>query len=435
MQAIVQTTGRARSRAARLLRSVAPKASQPGHPMPSAQSSPRPFIRRLAVAASSLAGCLAAGLATGSSSSAQSEQLDAVRAQQDRVRSQLADQNAAVDTLIGQVSALREREDRVSAELAEQEAELATARSELADARAALAETNRRLEDALGDLRQLLVSIYRHGEPDVLTLLLDSDNFDDLAATSIYLERIQDYEAGVVNKVRELRTDARSYVADVEGSVERMEAARAAIAERQQALTASRASLEERESALQAAQDERRRQLAQLQGKERSLVRALSPPAPAPTPAAWRGGQCAADRRRCPSQRIVGDDQLRRHGDGPRRRAAGRQGHDRRRQRDLGHAVPVGRRSRLVRVERLRLLRVGQLRAAWRRFPLHAARFDRLHDLGEGGAGQWITVYSNPGHAFMVVAGLRFDTSGGAGPRWQGPRDPAGFVATHPPGY
>jgi len=36
------------------------------------------------------------------------------------------------------------------------------------------------------------------------------------------------------------------------------------------------------------------------------------------------------------------------------------------------------------------------------------------------GKGKWITVYSNPGHAYMTVAGLRFDTSntGGNGPRW-----------------
>lgn len=44
---------------------------------------------------------------------------------------------------------------------------------------------------------------------------------------------------------------------------------------------------------------------------------------------------------------------------------------------------------------------------------------------GRKGAGQWITVYSNPGHAYMVIAGLRLDTSsaddpGGAkGPRWR----------------
>ena len=30
---------------------------------------------------------------------------------------------------------------------------------------------------------------------------------------------------------------------------------------------------------------------------------------------------------------------------------------------------------------------------------------------GERGKGQWITVYTNPGHAYAVIAGLRLDTS------------------------
>ena len=37
------------------------------------------------------------------------------------------------------------------------------------------------------------------------------------------------------------------------------------------------------------------------------------------------------------------------------------------------------------------------------------------------GAGRWITVYANAGHAFAVIAGLRWDTVGdssGTGPRW-----------------
>jgi cell wall-associated NlpC family hydrolase len=40
---------------------------------------------------------------------------------------------------------------------------------------------------------------------------------------------------------------------------------------------------------------------------------------------------------------------------------------------------------------------------------------------GVQGEGTWITVYANKGHAFMVIAGLRFDTSGPgeSGPRWR----------------
>jgi len=57
---------------------------------------------------------------------------------------------------------------------------------------------------------------------------------------------------------------------------------------------------------------------------------------------------------------------------------------------------------------------------------------------GEPGPGKWITIYSNAGHMFMVVGGLRYDTSfrdGEYGTRWQkAKRSYAGFTVTHPAG-
>ena len=56
---------------------------------------------------------------------------------------------------------------------------------------------------------------------------------------------------------------------------------------------------------------------------------------------------------------------------------------------------------------------------------------------GEPGPGQWITVYANAGHAYMVVGGWRFDTSAlsSGGTRWtRAQRSSAGFVARHPAG-
>jgi hypothetical protein len=55
---------------------------------------------------------------------------------------------------------------------------------------------------------------------------------------------------------------------------------------------------------------------------------------------------------------------------------------------------------------------------------------------GEPGKGRWITVFAHGGHAYMVVAGLRFDTSsmgsGGKGPRWRATkRSPRGFAVRH----
>ena len=56
---------------------------------------------------------------------------------------------------------------------------------------------------------------------------------------------------------------------------------------------------------------------------------------------------------------------------------------------------------------------------------------------GAAGPGEWITIYANPGHMFMVVAGLRFDTSGRgrAGTRWQeSARGTGGLAVRHQPG-
>lgn len=56
---------------------------------------------------------------------------------------------------------------------------------------------------------------------------------------------------------------------------------------------------------------------------------------------------------------------------------------------------------------------------------------------GESGPGQWVTIYANGGHMYMVVAGLRFDTSGRsqAGTRWQKDlRSVSGYAVRHPGG-
>jgi cell wall-associated NlpC family hydrolase len=60
---------------------------------------------------------------------------------------------------------------------------------------------------------------------------------------------------------------------------------------------------------------------------------------------------------------------------------------------------------------------------------------------GSAGKGRWITVYANGGHAYAVIAGLRWDTAGsarGTGPRWYKSTRAAAsgpFTARHPEGF
>jgi hypothetical protein len=84
-------------------------------------------------------------------------------------------------------------------------------------------------------------------------------------------------------------------------------------------------------------------------------------------------------------------------------------------------------------------------------YALYGGRFLRsplpsgaLMEWGEDGPGEWITVYAHGGHAYIVVAGLRFDTSlrdsdapgPSSGPRWSRTlRESDAFVARHPLGY
>jgi hypothetical protein len=67
-----------------------------------------------------------------------------------------------------------------------------------------------------------------------------------------------------------------------------------------------------------------------------------------------------------------------------------------------------------------------------------------LMDWGRSGPGSWLTVYAHGGHAYLVVAGYRFDTSmrdsdapgPATGPRWSRTlRKSSAFVARHPRGY
>jgi hypothetical protein len=81
-------------------------------------------------------------------------------------------------------------------------------------------------------------------------------------------------------------------------------------------------------------------------------------------------------------------------------------------------------------------------------FVLHAAGLlssplpsGPLMHWGAPGHGRWITIFASPSHAYMVVAGLRFDTSAvgeslnqGSGPRWRQHKRPrAGYAMRYYP--
>ncbi|HEX5851586.1 MAG TPA: hypothetical protein VFY36_00700 [Solirubrobacteraceae bacterium] len=81
-------------------------------------------------------------------------------------------------------------------------------------------------------------------------------------------------------------------------------------------------------------------------------------------------------------------------------------------------------------------------------FALHGANLlstpedsSEFEKWGSRGVGRWVTIFSNPGHAYMTVAGLRLDTSAAddpanqPGPRWRPlRRGNGGYRVRHPLG-
>ncbi len=147
--------------------------------------------------------------------------LNDVRESQSALTATIAEQNRAIDSMLGEVSVLRQRQQAVESELVAKQAELDRATAKLAAEKRRLARIRARLQRALGVLRERLVAIYVTGSPDTLSVVLDSESWSDVSARADYLSRVQDYDNAVAGRVKGLRDQAKA-------AVRRMAAIRAA---------------------------------------------------------------------------------------------------------------------------------------------------------------------------------------------------------------
>jgi peptidoglycan hydrolase CwlO-like protein len=360
--------------------------------------------------------------------------LDEVRESQSAVSATIAEQNRAIDSMLGEVSALRQRQQAAEAELAAKQAELEEATARLAAEKRRLARIRARLQRALGVLRERLVAIYRTGSPDTLNIVLESESWSDMSARADYLSRIQDYDNAVAGRVKGLRDEAKAAVKRMAELRAQLKQARDAIAVKEREAAAAKAEAEARFAELKAAQAERQRALDSLQSREAALsdnLAAISEQiadaggsAPASAPAPLTPGQQAE---------YVSESQASVPSSAPPAVAAA-----------IEAANSIASTPYIWGGGHGSFESSGYDCSGSVSFALHGGGFldspldsTGLTTWGEPGAGQWITVYGNSGHAWMTIAGLAFDTSGGAGPRWHPSpvSSTEGFIARHPPGY
>jgi peptidoglycan hydrolase CwlO-like protein len=347
------------------------------------------------------------------------EELDRIQSNEGPVRAQIDQMNAQVDQLIGEESRLRQQRDAVAAELAQKQAELDQATAELNAQKAELARVRARLQQAIGALEDLLVSIYTSNEPDLTSVVMRSADWSDLLTRSEYLDHMQEYDDEVVGRVRGLRDQITALVNQLQATHDRIQATRDQVAAKKQELDEAHAQIQARQAELVAARSARQEALDALLKKERQIVGDLSNiPAPA-------------------GRAVLGPD---------------------------GDAIPPANAPLAVRGVIAAANEINELPYVWGgghgsfessgydcsgavSFALHgggliSSPLDSTGFMvyGEPGGGNWITVFANSGHAWAMIAGLRWDTGGpggGNGPRWSTElrSDASSFVARHPSGY
>ncbi len=145
-----------------------------------------------------------------------------------------ADQlSARVDAQAARIASFQQRARDAGARVMVLEAQIvqtAERQQELADElRAAedrLAEVRARYQRAVGVLSDRLVEIYKSPAPDDLSVVLNSDGFDDLQSRAEYLDALHDADAKIADRVAELRAEVQGRydeVTDLKASADAQE--------------------------------------------------------------------------------------------------------------------------------------------------------------------------------------------------------------------
>jgi septal ring factor EnvC (AmiA/AmiB activator) len=132
-----------------------------------------------------------------------------------------------------QAAAASAREQKLTALLATGEEKAARLAGEVRETRRRLAAEKRRLRRARGALANRLVAIYESGSPSTASVILASDNIDELATRTEYLERIEQSDSDLAGRVAQVRRT-------VAGALERVGALKARVDAYNERLAAAR---------------------------------------------------------------------------------------------------------------------------------------------------------------------------------------------------
>ena len=220
-----------------------------------------------ALLAAGLLALAAAGATASTSIDELNSQISGAKDQAQSLGAQIDSATAALQGAQQRAMVAAQREAQLSAVLAEGQRREAELEADVARTRGQLRAARGQLQRGLNALSSRLVDIYRGGMPDMATLLLQSDGWDDLSTRAEYLKRIEEADAGLVSRVRSLRDAVDQRLAAVEAAQQRAEDFNEQIAAARDQIAAVRADAEAQASRLAALRDQREAAIESLQSQ------------------------------------------------------------------------------------------------------------------------------------------------------------------------
>ncbi len=163
--------------------------------------------------------------------------LASARQEADRISERISSQSARITELRQRAADAEAREQELIAKLRETTARSKELNSELIAAEAELAEVRKRYDRAVGVLSDRLVAIYKGSDPDMLTVVLQSDGYEELSTRAGYLEALTDADDRIADRVSTLHDQVEAQhgqIAGLKDEIDRrareLEGARAEIA-------------------------------------------------------------------------------------------------------------------------------------------------------------------------------------------------------------
>ncbi len=239
----------------------------PGNESTRIRTRPRGILAALAVFGCLLVAAPAVAEDLQGKIDSNQSQIDAANQKGDILTTDIAELSDRIDGLEASVDRLRDREADVQQLLDQKQAELDAALDDLHVAHEKLIDLRSRLRRSLDDLSDMLVAVYRSGDPDFLSVVLSSDNYDDLVGRAAYINSMRAQDEAIVDRVRDLRNQARGLVDRLRDAKRTIETARDEIASRKAELVSTRSQLEGRQSDLVSARGDRKAALDTINSK------------------------------------------------------------------------------------------------------------------------------------------------------------------------